>query len=439
MHTHVDVIIIGTGTAALAAAGEVKKVTDQFLIISNGIYGTTCVLAGCMPSKAFIQGAQLYHSRKRLARWGISGVEDLQVDTAALLAEVRALREQFLKHTLQTTEEYRPHIIEGDAWFLSPSEIRINDKIYTAKGIVLATGSSPIIPDICTNYTGDILTTDTLFEQDKLPKLLSVIGLSVLGAEMAQAFARLGIQVTASHENEFIGGLSDPKVNDYALKHLREEMDIHLSQTPEHCVKAAGNMPIFIAQSRKANLDHMGLEQCGIIKPDNPIINYDPETMQVGDLPVFVAGDVKLGRSILNEASDEGKIAGYNASREKIKSFRRRTPLQIIYTDPTIAIAGKAWGEIDPETIMIGEVAYDDQGRAKIMGEANGIIRIYADKKSEELLGAELFAPAGEHLAHLLAWLINQRITVSQALELPFYHPSLEEGIRTALENTTTG
>jgi dihydrolipoamide dehydrogenase len=434
---HTDVIIVGTGTAALAAASEVRKVTDRFIIVSNGVYGTTCVRAGCMPSKVFIHGAQLFHARRRMTAFGITGSEHLNMDKAALLTHVRQLRNHFLEHTLATTENFRAHIIEGEAFFLAPTEIRVNEEVYSAKRVVLATGSSPIIPDCCEKYAGTILTSDTLFEQEDLPDTLRVMGLSVLGTELAQAFACLGIRVIGSHENAMIGGVTDPKVHEYAMNSLAGEMEIRLNQTPEQCLEASGRDTVVVTQGRKANLEHMGLEECGVIAAESPVINYNPETMRVKNLPVFIAGDVKLGRSILNEAIDEGKIAGYNAAHEEIKPFKRRTPLQITYTEPTIAVAGKAWEEIDPNQVVIGEATYDDQGRAKIMGEASGIVRLYADSTSKELLGAELFAPGGEHLAHMLAWLIDRRVTVFEALTLPFYHPALEEGLRAALENAT--
>src|SRR5581483_7842401 len=146
-------------------------------------------------------------------------------------------------------------------------------------------GSSPIITGACAGHAEKILTSDTLFEQEGLPDALTVMGLSMLGTEMAQAFARLGIHVTASHENELIGGLTDPEINTYAVEKLRQEMQINLHQSPERCLKAHSNGTLFVAQSRKANLSHMGLEECGVIRPNEPVIRYDPETMQVDNLP----------------------------------------------------------------------------------------------------------------------------------------------------------
>jgi dihydrolipoamide dehydrogenase len=432
----VDVAIIGTGSAALAAAAEVRRVTDNFVIISNGVYGTTCVRAGCMPSKVFIQGAQYYHQRRQFGRFGIAGADDLSMDSMVLLEHVRAMRAHFLEHTLKETLQYAPHIMEGQVRFITPGEIEVDGERVIPMRTVLATGSSPIIPPECEEHCGLVLTSDTLFEQERLPQSLDVMGLSVLGIEMAQAFARLGIEVTA-HDEEFIGGLSDPEVNEYAVHDLRSEFAITLNDTssllpPE---RGTSDHALFVAMSRKANVEDMGLEECGIIAPGTPVLDHNPQTMQVGNLPLFVAGDVKLGRSILNEAVDEGKIAGYNAAHEKVSRFRRRIPLQIAYTEPVIAVAGKSWEELDPETVATGRADYDDQGRAKIIGEPRGLLRIYADRESGELLGAELYVPGGEHLAHMLAWIIDRRLTATQALHLPFYHPSLEEGIRSALRD----
>jgi dihydrolipoamide dehydrogenase len=435
LRTQIDVAIIGVGTAALAAASEIRKVTNRFILVSNGIYGTTCIRAGCMPSKIFIQAAQLFHKRWLMEDRGIQGAQYLRMDIPVLLNHVRTLRKHFLYYTLQRTEEYKDHIVEGRPWFLSPAEIKINDAVYVAKRVVLATGSSPIIPPACNQYTGTILTSDTLFEQETLPPALGVMGLSVLGTEMAQAFARLGIKIMASHDQDMIGGITDPRIHDYALSYLREEFEIRLQETQEQCLQTKGVDGFFVAQSRKANLEDMGLEACGIIERDNPVMDYDPQTMQVKDFPVFAAGDVKLGRSILNEAVDEGRIAGRNAAQETITAYKRRTLLQITYTEPTLAVLGKPWAELDENSVNIGEATFDNQGRARIIGEPHGMVHIYADKKSDMLVGAELFAPEGEHLAHMLAWLIDRNVTVKQALDLPFYHPSLEEGLRTALES----
>lgn len=410
----------------MAAASEVRKVTDRFIIASNGVYGTTCVRSGCMPSKVLIQAAAEFHE----------GRKSRASDSKAVLTRVRAMRDDFLKYSLESTERYRPFIIEGRAHFHTPGEIEVQGKRYEVSAAVLATGSSPIVPDGCAKLNAPIITSDTLFDLEELPSELAMLGLNVLGAEMGQALSRLGCRITAHHDASMVGGLSDPEISRLALEILREEMEIVIHE--EFCDATWENLnhhPVFVAQSRKANLEKMGLEPMNICKPGEPVTDYDPHTMQVRDLPLFVAGDVKLGRSILHEARDEGRIAGYNAARKSPARFKRRTPLQITHTDPAIAVVGTAWNELAAGQYVIGRADYKNQGRARIMGMNKGMLHVYAHARTGRLLGAEMMAPEGEHLAHLVAWLIDRQTTVSQALHLPFYHPTVEEGLRSALED----
>jgi dihydrolipoamide dehydrogenase len=149
---------------------------------------------------------------------------------------------------------------------------------------------------------------------------------------------------------------------------------------------------------------------------------------------VFFAGDVTGDRPLLHEAADEGRIAGANAAAwPHLQHGHRRTPLAIAFTDPQIAFVGARFGDLDPQCTAIGEVDYENQGRARVMGVDRGLVRIYGDRRTTRLVGATLFGPRMEHLAHLLAWAVQGQLTVNEALQRPFYHPVLEEGLRTAL------
>src|SRR5690606_25266164 len=111
----------------------------------------------------------------------------------------------------------------------------------------------------------------------------------------------------------------------------------------------------------------------------------------------------------------------------------RRTPLAVVFSDPEIAAVGQRASELDPQATLVGEVNYASQGRARTMQENRGLLRLYAARDDGRLLGAEMAAPAAEHMAHLLALAIGQGLTVQDLLRMPFYHPTLEEGLRTAL------
>jgi dihydrolipoamide dehydrogenase len=160
--------------------------------------------------------------------------------------------------------------------------------------------------------------------------------------------------------------------------------------------------------------------------------------MQAGDSHIFIAGDADADVPLLHEAADEGRLAGGNAIRfPAVYKRARRTPLAIVFSDPQIALVGRHHVQLQDEDIdfAVGDVCFEDQGRSRVMLVNQGLLRVYGEKISGLLLGAEMIGPQNEHLAHLLAWAIQMRMTVTEVLEMPFYHPVIEEGLRTALRN----
>ena len=184
---------------------------------------------------------------------------------------------------------------------------------------------------------------------------------------------------------------------------------------------------------RVPNIDRLGLENLGVPLDERGLPAFDSNSMQVGDLPVFIAGDVNGERPILHEAGDEGRIAGWNAAHGERQRFRRKTPLFINFCDPNICAIGQRFSELDADSTAIGQIKFAPVGRALIMGKNRGVLRVYADKRTGQLLGGEMIGPKGENLAHLLCWCIEQGLTVGDVLRMPFYHPVIEEALQAAL------
>jgi dihydrolipoamide dehydrogenase len=113
----------------------------------------------------------------------------------------------------------------------------------------------------------------------------------------------------------------------------------------------------------------------------------------------------------------------------------RRTPLAAVFTDPQLATVGERRSALDPESIVTGVVSFENQGRARVMLRNRGLLHVYADIATGRVVGAEMIGPEAEHLAHLLAWGVQSEMTVARMLEMPFYHPVVEEGLRTALRD----
>lgn len=446
MTTHLDVIVIGAGSAGLAAVRQVQKSTENFLLINDGPYGTTCARVGCMPSKALIEAANAFHARTKAEAFGIRGSENLSIDIPAVLQRVRALQDRFVGGVLKSTEALAARSMAGRARLLGPNKVAVGDQVFHARSIVLATGSRPIVPQPWQALGDRLLTTDTLFEQETLPARMAVVGLGAIGVEVAQALSRLGVQVHAFDSGDALAGISDPVVAKAARQSLGEEFaiytghEVELSATTNGVRVQAGPVDIevdrvLVAIGRKPNLGDLGLEALGVTLNKRGLPPFDRSTLQIGDLPVFIAGDANADASLLHEAADEGYIAGANAVADEPTCFQRRTPLAIVFSDPGIAVVGQRFVTVDAEQCLVGSVDFASQGRALTAQRNKGVMRIYARANDARLLGAEMCAPVAEHLAHLLALAISRELTAHDLLAMPFYHPVLEEGLRTALRD----
>lgn len=444
----VDVAIIGAGSAGLYALGKVRPSGKSWVLINGGHTGTTCARVGCMPSKALIQVAEDFHRRGVFEREGIEGGKALKLIVDDAMDHVRALRDTFVDRveSNSTNKMDAQHFIPQYARFLEPGLLELEDgRHIRAKSTIIATGSSPIVPETWEVFGDRVLTSDNIFEQEYLPAAIAVIGLGVIGLEIGQALSRMGVQVTGFDQLKTIGGAEDPEVSKAAVEVLSKEFPIWLGH-PARVVQERNGLlrvtagdksvvvdKVFVSLGRKPNLEHLNLRALGLSLDSKGMPPYNPTTMQVANLPVFIAGDANGMRNLLHEAGDEGRIAGYNATADKVMGFKRKTQLRITFCEPNICQVGTTWSRLNHEQTVIGEVNFAPVGRALIMGKNRGLLRVYGERKTGRLLGAEMACVKGENLAHLLAWCIQQELTVGQLLQMPFYHPVIEEALQAAL------
>jgi dihydrolipoamide dehydrogenase len=400
-----------------------------------------------MPSKTLIATAGEFQRRLFFSELGLGGGEGLRVDASAVLARVRRVRDSFVTETRELTDDLGERAISGRARLRGPHAVEVGGRVLEARSIVLATGSRPTVPVEWKPLADRLLTTDSLFEQTALPARLAVVGLGPVGLEMAQALARLGVQVTGFHAERTIGGLSEGPVNDTALETIRHELKLHLGHAARLTAEGAKGEElrvtagpagavvarVLVAMGRTPNIQELGLETLGVPLDENGLPEVDRATLQVAGLPIFLVGDANAELPLQHEAADDGHIAGLNAVAPSVRRFARRTPLSIVFSDPNLALVGQRLDALDHDRVAVGEARFADQGRARMMLRNAGLLRLWANREDGALLGAELFAPEGEHLAHWLALAIHRRSTVFDLLRAPFYHPTVEEGLRTAL------
>lgn len=461
----VDVVVIGAGTAGLNAVAEVRKSGRSWVLVESGPYGTTCARVGCMPSKLLIAAADRAYQVATAADLGISA-GPVSVDTGALFGRVRAERDRFVagavKSTTKLPEDQRLH---GRARLTGATTVLVerdghDDIELETNAIVVAVGARPNVPPPFRDIMERVWISDEVFELDELPESLAVIGTGAIGLELGQALSRLGVKISFFSIDAAIGPLRDPAIQESVQQVFQDSraadaMDWHLEVDIKKArisnkdaielewLDAEGDTHqqsfsnVLLAAGRTPQLAGLDLESAGVKLNERGLpADWNPRTARCGDTAVFIAGDASHYRPVLHEAADEGRVAGQNAARyPRLTAMVRRTPLAIVFSHPQMAAVGARFTELNADEIEIGTVSYGNQGRARVQNEHAGQVNLYAQRSSGILVGAELFCPGAEHMAHLMAWAVQQRLRVDELLNMPFYHPVLEEGLRTALRD----
>jgi len=446
-----DVAVIGAGTAGLAAYRAAKAAGRSALLIEGGVHGTTCARVGCMPSKLLIAPAEAAHAVERFDAFGLRG--NVSVDGDAVMARVRRERDRFVGFVTQGVDAIpAADKLVGYAHFVDDTTLAVGDITINTRATVIATGSTTSYPPAW-NALGDrLVTNETVFEWTTLPQSVAVFGPGVIGLELGQALHRLGVRIKVFGRGGGVGPLSDPELVAEARRVFGAEF--YLDTDAHADVSLDGEQVavrfraldgetrtehfdyLLAATGRKPNVAKLGLERTSVTRDAFGVPAFDRETMQCGALPIFIAGDANADVPLLHEAADEGRIAGDNAARfPDVHAGMRRSPLSVVFTDPQIAVAGSSWRHLRETAHVPGRVSFDDQGRARVMQRNRGRLHVYAEVPTGMLLGAEMIGPDAEHIGHLLAWSHQLGLTVSEMLKLPFYHPVVEEGLRTALRD----
>jgi dihydrolipoamide dehydrogenase len=449
----VDVAVIGAGTAGMAAYRAAARRTSKVVLIEAGAYGTTCARVGCMPSKLLIAAADAAHHAREAEPFGVRA--KVEIDGRAVMDRVRRERDRFVGFVLDAVEAFpEEHLLRGRARLVEPGELAVGPVRVKAKAIVVATGGAPWVPPEFEAIRDRLVVNDDVFGWEDLPSSVVVFGAGIIGLELGQALHRLGVRVHVFGRNDSVGPLRDPVVRETARAIFGAELPVEFSADVRLIApdpQSSGVMVDFIdregtprtekfavalvATGRRPNLAGLGLEVVGL----GPDVAVDRTTMQWGESHVFFAGDVTDDVPLLHEAADEGAIAGESAAECALvgapRPGSRRSGLAIAFSDPAMAIVGGGWEAASKGRFIAGQVDFGAQGRSRIILQNRGVARLYADPVTRRFLGAELVGPRAEHLAHLLAWAHQAAMTVDQMLAMPFYHPVVEEGIRTALRD----
>ena len=450
----VDVAIIGGGTAGMSAYRAALAHTPSVLVIEGGPWGTTCARVGCMPSKLLIAAAEAAHAVADAPAFGVK-VAPAVIDGQAVMQRVRDERDRFVGFVTEAVDAWpAAHKLLGQARFIDDQTLAVTDAggeqtTVKARRIVIATGSSPQVPAAWRAAAGDrLIVNDDVFAWNSLPASVAVLGAGVIAIELAQALHRLGVRVRLYGRSARLGPLTDPALQAETVKLLGAELRITPNAADLKLIREGASVTVRLADDvedfdwvlaasgRLPNVQ--GLHLAATMLPLDPdgVPIYDHRTGQIGVSSIFIAGDAADDVPLLHEAADEGRIAGDNAGRfPDVRVRPRRAALAVAFSDPQIMIVGQTHAALlrSSAAFETGAVSFADQGRSRVIRKNAGLLHVYGERETGRFLGAEMIGPAAEHLAHLLAWSIQRGDTVQQMLDSPFYHPVIEEGLRTAL------
>ncbi|PCI24897.1 dihydrolipoyl dehydrogenase [Candidatus Peregrinibacteria bacterium] len=439
-----DLIVIGAGSGGLVSALGANYLGAKVLLIEKGKLGGDCLNYGCVPSKALIRSAHVAHAIKNAKNFGIS-VEKSSIDFSAVITRVQNII-QNIATTHDSKERFESlgiRVIMGTSTFLNSHEVLLNDKTYFGKKIVIATGGRANRPNIEGLEKTGYLTNEELFSIKKSPKSLIILGGGAIGSEMAQAFSRLGVQVTIVDKSSTILSREDTDVAEVIMKKFKREgiqievnalpIKVHTDGTQKYVTiqqngenKILQAEEILVALGRKPNIEGLQLEAAGV-KYDKKGIQVNSH-QQTSKKHIYACGDICGPFLFTHMASYQAGIIVKNAFTPLSAKASYHAFPWCTFLDPEVAHVGLSEKQVTEQGIFhtIHKSPVSTVDRARADGENEGFIKIILGKKGK-ILGVTIVAPhAGELLAeYTLA--MNKGLKIQDIYDTIHIYPTMSE------------
>ncbi len=425
MNKTYDLVIIGGGSAGLTAAGFAVQLGARVALVEKHRIGGDCTWTGCVPSKTLLKAAKVAHQMRQANHYGLPSVEP-QVDLKAVMAHVREVIAKVYRH--ETPDALRADGIEvfmGAAGFLDPHTLAVGETTLTARHFLIATGAHPYTPPIDGLDKVNYLTYESIWNLDALPKRLLIVGAGPIGCEMAQAFQRLGAQVTLVVSRDRLLPRDDPAASGVLGQVFAAEgIDLRYQARAERVWQGgdgihlmAGNDELvgdalLIAAGRRPNVNGLNLENAGVVYSDLSIRVDD--NLRANQRHIYAAGDCTGGPQFTHYAGWQAFMATRNAL---LPGASRGVSDQIpwtTFTDPEVAHIGLTEEQAQVrfgDDVMICEWPMARVDRALTEGDTAGFIKL-VHKKNGQLLGATVVAGRAGEMIHEWIVALNQGLKV---------------------------
>lgn len=448
-----DVAVIGAGSAGFSAAITAADEGAKVILIGHGTIGGTCVNVGCVPSKALIRAAETLHIASAAERFnGIEAsarVNDWQALVRQKQELVDDLRQAKYIDILPAYETVT--YVEGEARFSDDGLLSVNDEPVVAGKIIIATGTRPAIPSIKGIENVPYLTSTEALELESLPPSLLIIGAGYIGCEIAQIFARAGVDVTLVSrrgvlpEAEAEIGLAlsqyftDEGINlvdGITYDHIEtKDNAIVLSVHNSDGVNEITADKVLIATGRTPNTEQLNLLAAGIELTGNNGIRVDAQ-MRSSRANVYAAGDVTGRDQFVYMAAYGAKIAAKNAMNSNSLAYDNSIVPAVVFTDPQVASVGLTEAQARTQGIKVrtSVLTMDNVPRALAARDTRGLIKLVADGKTGKLIGAHILAPEGSDTIQTAALAIKTGMTYEELGAMIFPYLTTVEGLKLAAQ-----
>ncbi len=449
-----DLVILGGGAAAFAAAIRADELGFRSVMINHGLpMGGTCVNVGCIPSKFLLEAGNEYFYRQS-PQFACNLPGAVRCDFPEAIAHkdrmVRRLRKVNYREVLDGRKiEY----VAASGRLESGCRVRAGGRLFEGRNVLIATGSAPKIPPIdglaCVGY----LTNRTLMQRTDRPDELLVLGGGPLGLEFAQMYAHFGSAVTVIESADRLLPLEEPEVSAEITACLqREGIQIHVGARVRSIRRRSGRLvcevtngqgpipcqvdDLLVATGVAPNTTGLGLAEAGVALTDRGFVQTDRH-FRTNVPGVWAAGDVTGRLQLETVAAKEGALAASNALNGEQRSIDYDLVPHAVFTNPQVASVGLTEAEYlrrggACECRVIG---MDRLPKALTVGDTRGVLKMIADAKSRRVVGVHIVSPLAADMIHAAAYALRGRLTVEEIIDTVHVFPTFSEAIKVAAES----
>ena len=443
-----NVIVVGAGSAGLIAALIASTLKAKVALVESNLMGGDCLNTGCVPSKTLIASAKRAQAVRQSADFGIH-THLVEVDFRRVMQRIREAVGQIEPN--DSVERYTNlgvECVNGHANLIDPHTIEVNGRELTGRSIILAIGAEPLIPPIPGLKEAGPLTTENLWELDDLPKRLTILGGGPVGCELAQAFSRLGSDVTIIERFDRLLPSEDVEVSELIQSTFETEgISVFTGFTATSCSQSEltvrssdseeniGFDRVLVAAGREPRGDRMGLDNIGVRRNENGTIAVNP-FLQTNVPSIYSCGDVVGPHQFTHLAAQQAWYAATNALLRPFWRFKFDDSIAAwaIFTDPEVASVGRSEQELKDAGISLDTTKFEfkDLDRAIAEGHTEGFVKLFTVKNSDRLLGACI---VGENAGELISTCISAMshgYGLNRVLNTLHVYPTRMEAIRLA-------